>query len=177
MQHFVKILFHLSLFFFPFFHSHILQISWKIVAITQPYCNDCCYPRSSIRFIATIDDIHTTNYIWLMGKFLLFNFISFLSGKTSDIRNFVFCFVFRSLDFRFIDKLPVQRKRPHTASSTNLQTKKAIFYACKSAEHTKYIRIFSIQFRYILHFLHLFIAICPLLSYIYIVIYFTMKML
>lgn len=30
--------------------------------------------------------------------------------------------------------------------------KKAIFYACKSAEHTKYIRIFSIQFRYIFHF-------------------------
>lgn len=130
--------------FFKFPGKFLLSPN-RIVMIVAILDHQCDLLRRLMTFT------QRTTFGWWENFFCSFSFL-FLSGKTSDIRNFVFCFVFRSLDFRFIDKLPVQRKRPHTANSTNLQTKKVIFYACKSAEHTKYIRIFSIRFQYFFHF-------------------------
>lgn len=106
-----------------------------------------------MQFIATIDDIHTTNYICLMRKFLLFNSISFFIRKNIWHTQFCLLFCLSVIGFSLYWQIASSKKAAiHSKRSTNLRTKKAIFYACKSAEHTKYIRIFSIQFRYIFHF-------------------------
>lgn len=142
MQYFVEILFHLSL-VFSFFS--FTKNGWFI----HIFVENCCYPRLSMRFTAKIDGIHTTYYIWLIEKFLLFNFISFLVRKNIWHTQFCLLFCLSVIGFSFYWQIASSKK---AAIHTNLQTKKAIFYACKSAEHTKYIRIFSIQFRCIFHF-------------------------